>query len=180
MGMNTPQNDDHQQALASEGAVRLIAIEVLRKEKKLFLPRLRVGEDIIAESRIVCFKEVTLETTLQLGEVALTPDVTLTTDKGQVLFVDLRRSNSDVTLNKINKEHIQRLGVSCLEIDLLDIAPVTMQGASNVGDVSWLLMETDLYKRWIYNHAEERLLKTFAHSRMAAHQKVSERQKEKT
>lgn len=159
VSINLTSHFSHHRALgdcsaASDIMLHRLAIEVLRSTKKLMIPRLRSGEEILAERRLIHFDHVEETKTHQVGEGrTIVPAVTLTTTRGRVLFIEFTYPLHP------ERAIIQEAGISCLYIDLLDISPLNGR-EPNMKDMIWLLHECEAYKTWVYNAAEKRLRKS--------------------
>ena len=162
-------------ASAPETIIHLLAKAILKETKELKIPRLRNGQDMLAESQTIKFDMVEIEKVYEIEGERIVPDVTLTAKSGQLLFVEFRNTHG-VDANK--QEKIRKLGISCIEVDLKGIDPLR-KGRPNETDIKWRLTDTELFKAWIFNAAEQRLCEQLQRKKEQAQAEALKRQRKR-
>jgi len=140
---------------AFESAQHLLAKQILKESKKVWLPSFVTidlkdrAKEIVNKGRLVQFERIELEmrVNLELSEYFV-PDAKCFGEYGKVLFVEIAKTHF-VDENKGLK--IAKAGVSTIEIDISDLL-------LNEGEIRLRIEGISDRKKWLFNKAFSKVL----------------------
>lgn len=142
-------SDKDEISFCSESALHLAAKEILKEERKLALPSLKIGDDIYRKSFEILpngyefnYSNIEIEKSILVDGDVIRPDVIVGNDKAD-LAIEILVSHA---VDDEKKEKIQQARLTTIEIDLNAFNITSREELRRV-----LVSETS-NKRWIYSN----------------------------
>lgn len=147
----------------SESIVHKLAKQVISELSSIRLPEVRMERHgniprfVIEAERTVHITDVKLEKTITVGNSSIRPDLELTIDNGEKLYIEIEYKHR--TVGK-KLENIRKLGENFIEISLKELSAEDDNLKEKIIDIAENRLED---KKWLY-HKEGALLEHYLNS----------------